>query len=150
MEDTMYDSQIREAMERFHQVWSRVSTQPASHIQSDPLSRLTATLCLLHRHYAALTACFPGHKTPQFMARETAQHHRRLLAEYYLREGSLPTPETPSLPQGKRALLRSVIQLEKTLSDLITDQRDLELCDIVLSASDARKAAAKELLVSCF
>lgn len=150
MDDTFYDSQILEAMEHFHHVWSRVSMQPSSHIETDPLFDLISTLCTLQRNYTALISCFPRHKTPRLMAQETAQHCRRLLAEYYLREGCLPTPESISLPQGKRPLLRSVILLEKKLSDLLKDQHDPSLRETMTTASNARTAAAKELLISSF
>lgn len=150
MEDTIYDTETLEAMESFHRVWSRVSAVPSPRAGIDPLPNLLTTLWLLHRHYALLAKAFSGHAQPRRMAQETAIHYRRLLAEHYIREGHLWTPETQPLPRGKRPLLRSAILLEESLIRSCDSANAPELLQKLSAASSVRKAAVKELLITCF
>lgn len=151
MENTFYDTETLAAMESFHRVWSRVTGPSLPPARSEPFIGLLATLCLLHRHYAVLAGLFSrGPKTTlRHMAQETAQHYRRLLAEFYLREGRLWTPESKKLPRTKRELLRSAYLLEAELIES-AGQNACGENSVLINAAIARRDAAKKLLIACF
>lgn len=146
LDDIRYDKKTIEALESFHQVWSRVSGPALPKQNPDALPELLSHLYRLHRHYAVLVRSFSGdHRNQlQSMAQETARDYRRLQAAFYIREGRLFSPESNPLLKEKRPLLRSAILLESSLAHCA--QRDYnELC----ASSEARMETATNLLISC-
>lgn len=83
------------------------------------------------------------------MAQETAQHYRRLLAEFYLREGKLWTPNNQKLPRSQRELLRAAYLLEDTLIQIVGESTYVENSTLT-DAAVARRDTTKKLLIACF
>lgn len=150
MEDNNYDAGTLAALESFHRVWDRVNgLSPALHAVQ-PLTEYISRLCLLHRHYTALSMQFAGgdRMTLQGMAGETSLHGRQLMAELYIREGRLWTPETKPLLRGKCPLLRAAILLEDELTALCAKTRDGAPYKEIAAASAVRREKAKKLLIA--